>query len=136
MLGYTNSATTTAATKYDRQLFFNNAGNVVFGTQPNAGIAAAVSPLSYTDGLWHLAVGTQSAAGMVLYVDGVSVATNTATTGRAFTGFWRIGQGNLNGWAPNQPTSNQFLGTLDEVAVYPTALTAANIASMWTASGR
>ena len=44
-----NSATATA-TKYDRQLFFNNAGNVVFGTQPTAGIAAAVSPLSYPDG--------------------------------------------------------------------------------------
>ena len=112
MLGYTNSATATTATatKYERQLFFNNAGNVVFGTQ--------------------------SAARMVPYVDGVSVATNTATTGRVYTGFWRIGQGNLNGWAPNQPTSNQFLGTLDEVAVYPTALTAANVASMWTASGR
>ena len=34
MLGYTNSSTATVATKYDRQLFFNNAGNVVFGPNP------------------------------------------------------------------------------------------------------
>ncbi len=61
---------------------------------------------------------------MALYVDGKRVGSRTdTTTGQAYTGYWRVGGDNLGGW-PNQPTSNYFAGTIDEVAIYPTALTA------------
>ncbi|MBE7188961.1 PKD domain-containing protein, partial [Jatrophihabitans endophyticus] len=40
---------------------------------------------------------------------------------------------NLNGW-PSQPSSNYFAGTIDEAAVYPTALSAAQVTAHYNAS--
>ncbi len=37
--------------------------------------------------------------------------------------YWRIGGDNLGGW-PTQPASSYFDGTIDDVAIYPTVLTA------------
>ncbi len=59
---------------------------------------------------------------MALYVDGVRVARRTDTTqGEAYLGYWRVGGDNLDGW-PSQPSSSNFAGSVDEVAIYPTAL--------------
>ncbi len=38
-----------------------------------------------------------------------------------YLGYWRVGGDNL-GW-PNEPSNNNFVGDVDEVAIYPTALT-------------
>ena len=60
---------------------------------------------------------------MALYVDGVRVGQRTDTTaGEAYLGYWRLGGDNLGGW-PARPSTNNFIGSVDEVAVYPTALT-------------
>ena len=49
---------------------------------------------------------------------GADLAADTTTmTAQNYTGFWRVGQSNLNGWGTNTRTSNQFLRTLDEAAV-------------------
>jgi len=96
-------------------------------------VKTVTSPRSYNDGSWHHAAATLSAAGMVLYVDGASVATDpTVTTAQAFTGLWRFGYDNLNGWT-SQPSSPYYAGNLAYAAVYSTALTAAQIKTHYIA---
>src|SRR5579884_1188089 len=64
---------------------------------------------------------------MFLYVDGVQVASNTGTTtAQSYTGYWRIGEDTLGGWT-SAPTSYYFNGTIDDVAIYGTALSATRV---------
>src|SRR6185312_2961558 len=76
----------------------------------------------YNDGSWHYVVATQSSDGMKLYVDGALVGTNPQTAAQSYSGYWRIGGDQTWG-----STSPYFTGTLDEVAVYNTELTAAQV---------
>ena len=72
---------------------------------------------------------------MALYVDGVRVGRRADTTqGESYLGYWRLGGDNLGGW-PGAATNN-FVGSVDEVAVYPTALSQAQILAQYEASGR
>ncbi|WP_298459554.1 LamG-like jellyroll fold domain-containing protein [uncultured Cellulomonas sp.] len=119
------------STGYDRNLYMDNLGRIFFGA--NQGGARTVnSPLRYNDGGWHHVVGTVGPTGMTLYVDGSPVAQRADTTGGQWlNGFWRIGGDNLNGW-PSRPSSSYFRGQIDEVAVYPTALSAAQVLDHYT----
>ncbi|WP_449066724.1 LamG-like jellyroll fold domain-containing protein, partial [Planomonospora algeriensis] len=84
----------------------------------------------------HHVVATQGSGGIALYVDGRRVGQNGAVTGaQSYDGYWRIGGDNLNGW-PSQPTSAYLAGDIDEVAVYPSALSLAKVNEHYTASGR
>ena len=108
---------------YDRHVYMQNDGTLVFGVwtgQTNT----ITTPLTYNNGQWHYVVATQSVNGMMLYVDGVLVGTNPQTAAQAYTGYWRIGGDNTWG-----STSPYFAGSLDEVAVYPTALTGQDVAN-------
>ena len=68
---------------------------------------------------------------MRLYVDGVLVGSDTTTTaGEAYLGYWRVGGDDLGGW-PSTPTTRNFTGGVDEVAVYPTALAQSTIQSQY-----
>jgi trimeric autotransporter adhesin len=72
----------------------------------------------------------------VLYLDGAKVASRTdVITAQGYTGYWRIGGDNLNGW-PNQPSSFYLNGNIDDVAIYGKALTATEVRSHYTNSGR
>jgi signal peptidase I len=133
LVGFSNSQAG-APGNYDRHLYMTNAGKLVFGVYPNA-VKTIVSPLSYNDGAWHHVVATLSSTnGMALYVDGKSVATDTATkSAQAYTGWWRIGQLPLSGWT-SAPTSNYFAGSLDSTQVWNTvALSATQVASHYRA---
>jgi hypothetical protein len=128
LVGFGN-AQTGASTSYDRHLYMTNAGKLIFGVQPGSATTVA-SPLSYNNGAWHQAVATLSATGMGLYVDGNLVASNAMVTTAmsASSGYLRIAYDNLSGW-PSPPTSRFFSGTLDDVAFYSTALSAAQVAA-------
>jgi hypothetical protein len=63
----------------------------------------------------------------------VLVGSNTTTTNQSYNGYWRVGGDNLNGW-PSQPSSDYFAGSVDEAAVYPTALSAAQVAAHYAAA--
>ncbi|TDD75386.1 PKD domain-containing protein [Actinomadura rubrisoli] len=127
IIGYGNAATG-LSTKYDRQLYMTNDGRVVFGVYPGAA-KTIQSGTGLNDGKWHHVVGTLDGdAGLKLFVDGAQKAADPAVkSAEAYAGYWRVGGDNLTGW-PNKPTSNFLNGTLDEVAVYPHALTAAQAA--------
>ncbi len=133
VVGFGSAATGTSST-FDRHVYLDDAGHLVFGTY-QGGAQVASSSLTYNDDAWHHVVATQSGAGMVLYVDGLEVATNTTTAGAAYAGYWRIGGDSLAGW-PSQPTSSAFTGSIDDVAVYPKALTGAQVQQHYRNSGR
>ena len=120
-----------------RHIYMNNAGQLYFGVRPDMGTRVTVnSPSSYRDGQWHQVVGTLGADGMKLYVDGNLVAANASVTkGQVYQGFWRVGGDQLGSW-PSAPTREAFTGRIDEVAVYPTALSIGHIRSHYLASGR
>jgi PKD repeat protein len=131
LIGFQNSQSGNSGT-YDRHVYMLNTGQLVFGTQTAATVAARsliTSPAAYNDGKWHHVVATQSATGMKLYVDSQPVASNTQATAQSYTGFWRIGGG--SSWAG---PSGYFAGTIDEAAVYSYELTPAQIATHFGSS--
>ena len=110
----------------DKQVYMTNAGTLSFGVQ-SGGPKRVTSAKAYNDGAWHHVAATLGAGGMTLYVDGAKVAGNTAVTSSAAfaRGYWRVGGDTLNAstWS-NASTSPFWRGTVDETAVYPTALSA------------
>jgi large repetitive protein len=118
---------------YDKHVYMTDDGHLVFGVWIG-NTQTVTTPGTYNDGAWHQLVATQGASGMVLYVDGSPVGTNPTTTNQSYNGYWKIGGDNINGW-PGQPSSSSFAGSVDEVAIYPTALSAADVAAHWAAAG-
>ncbi|MFD9543105.1 DNRLRE domain-containing protein [Streptomyces sp. NPDC060022] len=115
----------------DKLLYLTDNGRLAFGVQSgNSSTRPTITTTgTYNDGSWHHAVATQGPSGMVLYVDGAAVGTNAATGNRSYNGYWRVGGDAMNNAWPNRPTSTYFAGQVDETAVYPTALTAAQVAA-------
>lgn len=118
--------------QYDRHLYMNNAGQIYFGVYPNT-VRTVQSSASYNDGNWHMATATLSSSnGMVLYMDGAQVGADpTTTSAENYTGYWRIGYDNNNGWT-SQPSSFYFSGTLDDALVYSRALTPSEVNTLYT----
>jgi PKD repeat protein len=116
------------STAYDRHLYIGNDGRVRFGVNPPGGTRVIASPASLVNNSWHHVVGTLGGGVMTLYVNGQQVGQLTdVAMAQNYQGFWRVGGDNLSGWA-NRPSNDYFNGTIDEVAVYPRALTAAEVA--------
>lgn len=119
---------------YDKHIWMTNSGQVRFGVwngqpdvvQSNAGL---------NDGQWHHVVGSQGPGGMKMFIDGELVGSNGVTTNQAYSGVWKLGGDNLNGW-PTDASSFYFAGSIDEAAVYPTTLSAQKVIEHYTASGR
>ena len=66
-------------------------------------------------------------------VDGVQVASDaSATVGQSYTGSWRVAYDNLGSW----PSAGgyYFKGLMDEVAIYPTQLSAATVSAHYAAN--
>ena len=125
-------ARTGASSQYDRHLYMTDAGQIVFGVYPG-GFQTLTSTDAYNDGDWHQAVGQVGSGGMKLYVDGQLLATNAAiTVAESYSGWWRVGYDNLGGW-PDEPTSDFFAGTVDEAAVFSSALSQAQVLASYRA---
>ncbi|MGI5445587.1 LamG-like jellyroll fold domain-containing protein [Streptomyces sp. CA-243310] len=127
LIGFGNNTTSSSGSN-DKHLYMTNTGRLVFGVYNGSArtISTGLFDSSYNDNKWHHVVGTQGPGGMTLYVDGQNKGTNNASTSTAYEGFWHVGGDNLSGW-PTRPTSNFFAGQIDETAVYPTALTQAQV---------
>ena len=132
LIGF-GSQQTGASGNYDRHLYLANSGKVFFGVYANA-VRTVSSPLAYNDGDWHLAVASQSSAGLRLYLDGDLVASDTTTTTAepGTSAYVRVGFDNLDNW-DSTPTSRYFAGTLDDAVYVTTALTAAQVRSVYDA---
>ena len=128
------SSQTGSSSSTDRKLYLDNSGRVYFGVYP--GVVKTINSAStYRDGNWHHTVATLGNDGMKLYVDGALVASDATVTRAQWRtgGYWRIGGDNISSSWTSRPTSSYINGTLDEVAVYNTALTASQVAAHFTA---
>ncbi|WP_073392343.1 PKD domain-containing protein [Jatrophihabitans endophyticus] len=112
---------------YDRHVYMQNDGTLVFGAY-NGSAATVTTATAYNDDTWHQVVATMGSGGMALYVDGQLIGTNSNTVSENFTGYWRVG--NDTTWSSS---SSAFNGSIDEVSVYPTALTAQDVSSHYAA---
>ncbi|AWB87296.1 DUF7594 domain-containing protein [Mycetocola zhujimingii] len=126
LIGFENTQSGNGS-DYDKQIYMTNSGSLIFGVY-TGGVAYVESPISYNDGSWHHVVGVQDATGMKLYVDGSLINSNGTVSNQSFTGYWRVGGGNINGW-PSQPSNFYFAGSIDEAALYSRTLTAQEIAN-------
>jgi PKD repeat protein len=127
ILGF-GSSRTFSSSSFDRHIYMTDDGRLVFGVY-SGGAHIAASSKSYNDGDWHQATAQLGPGGLRLFVDGELVATNTNTTSAEnTTGYWRVGGDRISGW-PGAPSSSNFAGRIDEVAIYPNELTPAQIQS-------
>jgi hypothetical protein len=119
-----------ATTAHDFGVSLRSDGKVVAGVGSPAGgsISIVSSTSSYNDGGWHHVVFTRtmSSGAMTLYVDGVSrggaSGSTTSLTSPTSIDFGRV----LTG-------PNYFTGTMDELAVYNTVLSAATVTAHYNA---
>ncbi len=82
-------------------------------------------------GQWSHVVGTRTASGSLsLYENGSLVATSSDSGGSLNTVSTSVGVAGTAGTAVYP-----FNGTLDEVAIYPSALTSAKVTNHWSAAG-
>jgi PKD repeat protein len=134
ILGFGN-APTGSSSSYDRHIYMDNAGHVFFGVYP--GFTATVNSAgTYNDGQWHQISVSLGSDGMKLYVDDKLVGQRAdVTSGQPFSGYWRVGGDNLNGW-PSRSSQDYFAGAIDEVAIYPTVLSPQTVDAQWVAAGR
>ncbi|MET3811360.1 PKD domain-containing protein [Arthrobacter sp. UYEF3] len=133
ILGFGDSNTKDSSS-YDRQIYMDNSGRIWCGVY-YAGTKTVNSAASYNDGLWHHAAATLGGGILTLYVDGQKVGEQTGVPyGQPYSGYWKVGGDSLNGW-PAQPRSNYFSGDIDDVAIYPSVLTAQQVQNHFTLSG-
>jgi PKD repeat protein len=138
IIGFGQSNTgRSAANGNDRNLYMNNSGQIYFGVRPDMGTRTTInSPATYRDNQWHHVVATLGSDGMKLYVDAKLVASRTTPTkGQVYRGYWRVGGDQLSSW-PSVPAREAITANLDEIAVYPYALSASRIGVHYAASGR
>jgi len=127
LVGY-GSSQTGASASVDRVLYMGTNGELYFGVAP-LGVKSTINSTSpYNNGQWHHAVATFSTTnGSNLYVDGALVASNPAMNGAfSLLGYWRVAYDSLTGWT-NAPTTTNFNGSIDDVAVANTELTPSGV---------
>ncbi|MGC0368559.1 LamG-like jellyroll fold domain-containing protein [Microbacterium sp. SLBN-111] len=136
IIGFGSADQSAADGQYDRHVYLDTDGRIVFGVYPGQVVTIATpAGTSYADGKWHAVVASLSSAGMALYVDGILVATNTGiTTAEPYDGYWKIGCGKLLAWANGTSIGSIdydgpsfFTGSIQYAAIYTRALTAAEV---------
>ena len=134
IMGFGN-VQTGSSSNYDRHIYMDGAGRITFGVYPG-GVATVTSKPGFNDGNWHLIAASLGPDGMKLYMDGARVAQRSdVTTAQGYSGYWRVGGDNQNGW-PNTGSSQDFTGTIDNVAIYPTVISPTTELNHWTSTGR
>ncbi len=109
----------------DFQMYVDATGHIVLQKRDTSAIGTSTA--AYNNGSWHHVVWTKAAATNHLYVDGVDV-TPAITNATIVAGATALGLGRLAAFA-----SNQLTGSLDEVAIYNTALSATRVAAHYAA---
>jgi hypothetical protein len=106
-------------------------GRVVYVGGKNVNPRTLTTPLAYNDGAWHHLVLTATPSqnqkqASTLYLDGIAVAASNTWEGASYSGWWRIGYGQVP-TGTGYPATGNFTGSIDNVAIYPTALSAARV---------
>ena len=118
-----------ASSNIDRIIYLDNNGYVRFGVD-NGTKQTISSTNNYADDQWHLAVVSLSAEGMKLYLDGIlNNQLNTVTTGKSFSGYWKVANGDLTDWP--QAGNQYFAGKIDDIRIYKRALNADEVETLF-----
>jgi Concanavalin A-like lectin/glucanases superfamily len=146
IIGFGNHQGPRLSSVYDRQIYMMNDGQLVFGVHAGQ-VDAIETPNVYNDGKWHYVVATLATSGdtdtMALYVDGQLIGTEAIGVPSTYTGYWRVGGDDLSGWSLDplinsqhltEPNSYYFSGTIGDVAVYPFAMSASQVAAHFQAN--
>lgn len=123
------------------QLWVGADGTLYAGALDSGGGSVTVSSppgIDDADGHWHLAVATFGPAGMVLYVDGRAVSSETSQGVEPTSGYWWLGAMRADGW-PDVPGTTPggfatFGGDLGRVAIFPYALDVSQVAGLYNAA--
>jgi len=135
LIGFENSRNATS-TSFDRELFMRTDGKLVYmGATSTSKLLVSTAALN--NGAWHHVVVTSVPSGSqetaVMYVDGAQVATgNTSKAASSYTGWWRVGFGKLP-TGSGYPSTGNFTGSVDNVAIYTTQLSATRVAAHYNA---
>jgi len=115
-------------------IWMNSAEKIKGGFETSSGTDQFVtSPASYSDNKWHYAVVTYGGSTVILYIDGVQVASkSTSGASPDSSGAKPVRVGANSRVTP--PTTNFFIGGIDEVRVWNDDLTAAQQASAFAGS--
>ena len=134
LIGFESSRSATG-TSYDRHVVMNSSGRLVYGDWTAQQYSTITSPAAYNDGAWHHLVLTATPRGQrqdsIMYVDGTEVTSGVTSRTGDYTGWWRVGYGNLDAGGVVGPRG--FAGSIDQPAVYQTELSAARVAAHYAA---
>lgn len=109
-------------------LFTGTDGGLAFYVTTSGGrVVSPAAAASIWDGLYHVVDGTYDGQSVRLYVDGKEVGTGTPATGSPVYGTSQSAGKLVFGDFAETPSGANFAGQIDEVKLYTTALTAAEI---------
>lgn len=129
LVGFGSSTTTGAPPVEDRVVRLTASGQITYGDWDSNPRSPIATPGGYADGAWHHLVVVSTAANggrqsTVVYVDGVARASGLTSKVDDYTSYVRVGGGS---------GSATFTGSIDNVAIYHSALSASRVAAHWAA---
>ncbi len=90
--------------------------------------ASASDTISYVANTWYFVVGTFDGATLRYYRDGIEISTTSSSLTTFTTSAFRVGNGRSN----DTTEENYFDGTIDDVRIYNRALSAGEVAQLYT----
>lgn len=134
LMGFANNITPASQTAYDRHIYIDPTGRVVFGVYVGGQyVVSSPAGTDYANNEWHHVVATSALGKIALYLDGKLVGSRSDTAGQdvSFKGYWEVGCGLLADWQDASGTprafSSYFTGNLRLAAVYNRTLTATEV---------
>jgi signal peptidase I len=133
LMGFADVTTPASQLHYDRHIYIDPTGRVVFGVWPSKQtVVSSAAGKSYADGAWHHVVVTSAPGSIWLYLDGTLVSSRADTAGQdVYSGYWEVGCGLLKDWQDAAGTprafSSYYTGNLRLAAVYDVTLTATQV---------
>ncbi|PAZ11830.1 laminin G [Streptomyces sp. SA15] len=136
LLGFQNAPLGQTPTSWRPALNIDGAGKLrgEFYLSGASGATPIVSAQAVTDGAWHHVVLSGAGTTQTLYLDGVKVGSLSGTITDQSRPYAYVGGGyGSSGWMGVSEGTYRFQGTLDEVALYRSTLTADQVSAHYRA---
>jgi hypothetical protein len=139
LMGFADTTTPTSQAHYDRHIYIDTTGRVVFGVWPSVqSVVSSPAGKNWADGAWHHVVVTSAPGAISLYLDGNLISSRADTAGQdVYSGYWEVGCGLLAQWQDAAGTpqnfSSYYTGSLRLAAVYDKTLSATEVKEHYVA---